>query len=315
MAVSVVGSPNLALNPGRVDVRLPVGLWHADILVTGDGSGGSATSILRFRSSTDPVLPLAFSVDQLSGQREDSVIEHPLLTLIGFSPSGFDGTVFNTVMVLEALDTGARVATVPWPSNPVFLGSPVRGSNADINLTWVTNTNAVGYHLRCSGTVWLYEGMLEISGVQAPQSSIPTEPAGRAPSTGAQSVIAAEQAVVVPRSAVSVSMSPTGRVQAGPDLLDLAGYRGASLEDAIQINRQRKLAFGGLSTLTRPSTPQRAIAVNRARARTFTPAPVRRSATGPVGTPGLTRGPAPGSTTRRRRSLQARPPGARGLPS
>lgn len=188
MAITVVGTPTIFLNPGRIDPRYPVGLWSAFIGATGDLSGGGVEIRCQFRLVADPPLPLAFSLEFANFEKTELTVENVRITIEQFSVGGFDGVGIGHRAHLEGRLVSGVVATEPWPQQTFFMGSPRRGELCQITASVATNGNGATYSLRLTGSLWLYEGMLELSGAQPVTSSIPTVSGASHPSGSLQEV-------------------------------------------------------------------------------------------------------------------------------
>lgn len=280
MTVTVTGSPTFQLYNGHVDPRFPIGSWSSDVLATGDLSGGFVIINLRFREPGLPPLPLAFSLEVLSGERVDVAAQDIQVTIINFSRAGHDGVTNNIVQILNVLQGADRSPSQPWPSSELFLGVPIRGLSAQFTFTWPTNTNGVLYFARAFGQMYLSEAMFELGGAQPVQSSIPsasgpsrphgslqevrsqrvTKPesvGGMALAPGAPgfvgpvSVVAPMISPVISRPAVAARPSVSGRVTAGPSSFRPTGVgaqraravrTAAALANAEKVSRAKSRA-------------------------------------------------------------------------
>lgn len=274
MAVTVTVGPTFTLNPGRVDPRFPLGFWFVDTSVTGDLSGGSVTLTILFRGSTESPLFLAFSLQFMSaGVRATAPNEGPRFGHSGFSLAGIEGSGLAMNMAPDFNLSGDEVRTLPWPQAEIFLGSPVRGSDANIFTRFATNTNGVVFDVRASGLMWLYEGMLEIGGVQPVTSSVPTVSAASSPAGSLQEVRSARVVkpevvaamtpatgqilapgaagfvgpVAISRPAVAARPTVTDRVTAGPSASTLRGRAASLAPPGFMKAFARKLREQGLA--------------------------------------------------------------------
>jgi len=198
MSVVVVGGPTISLFPGWSDVRYPIGKWNIDISATGDGSGGTITMNATFHGSSLPPLFVGFSIETCFAQRSNTVDENASLLIGGFSTQGVDGVENPFRGALEMLDAASFGRSVYREFADLFMGCPIRGQNARVIVDFLTNTNADSYRFGATGSLWLYEGMLDMGGVQPLTSSVPLVSGASKPHGSLQQVRSGAVPLAVP---------------------------------------------------------------------------------------------------------------------
>lgn len=258
MAVIAVGGPDFRIHQGNVDPRYPIGSWTAQVTATGDLSGGTVTTQILFRGAALSPLPLGFSLEVLTAERVDAAAQDVEVIVSGFSRAGNDGINNAMVLILNALQGATRSPTQPWPANEIFLGAPIRGDEAEMTLTWPTNTTGISYIARAFGQMWLAEAMFELAGPQTQQSGIPAISGPSRPHGSLQEV--RSQRVTVPaRVAVAgVAIGPPPVEVVVPPLVPGKRVVARVLESGVPVGPgvgvtmgPREIGTVGPSSLTR----------------------------------------------------------------
>lgn len=146
-----------------IDHGLPVGIWYSHAEVTGDASGGIVGILILFQPAAGPTNGQFYSLEQLSARidaeanRSMSVRSVNFGTGLGSGQPGqlnIEWTTWTNVTGIAASGLALSDPEQTVGFRKVFLGRPVQGAQAQINIAMTNIGAGVSLDVTAMGYVW-----------------------------------------------------------------------------------------------------------------------------------------------------------------
>lgn len=259
MSVSVTVTPSVALYEGGItDYRLPAGRWWGRGVITGDGTGGTATVIVQLFEAADPPNTFCWALDTAFASITSGGNQNVRVQSTGFTQAPGGAEQPQSWIIETATSTTAERSRGRDLISGLLLGVRAAGGEQQIAGVFPTNVNGADHVLEVQGTWWLQDAVLLLGGAQRDVTRLPGPPPVQTRGTydqirrgepiqaavlGPPVVIEAGtgQRVVPPRPTV-VSASP-GAVQQ-PVSVSQFQVRGAPVSGSVQTAIARPASSG-----------------------------------------------------------------------